>query len=456
MHKVSTMQMALISVFVVGALSGCAGGLEIPGLGAKKDPGSRSVGQPTAKTGVGTVTARSDTSAQSVREIGKPKPGIANREGTTTAHANRLGSIIQIASADTTNAGLYHRSYERSAADSPSGDRPPTGWIKTTASTGTTLGVPDRSLGTDGGDRGKWWEAMQASQRLDAERSRIARAQIAQGTAKPSGQSGATDLASANKEFNNPLTAATLFIIENDTVFLGGDLADGTKVTNITVIEPVIPVPLGNTGWALINRPILPIAFSAPIPVAGSGGGAAEGGTFSFDDHDGLGDFTFFSMLAPPTKGNFKFGFGPTFQFPTATKDELGSGKYSVGPAAVALYATSKFTVGLFSQSWFSFAGDDDRADVAKSTFQYFAFYNFTPQWGIGTGPIISVNWEAEDGDKLALPVGLGVTHTFRLGKFPARLLLEAQYYAVQRDSFGPEWNIRLAFGLFLPKLFGN
>ena len=302
MHKVSTMQMALISVFVVGALSGCAGGLEIPGLGAKKDPGSRSVGQPTAKTGVGTVTARSDTSAQSVREIGKPKPGIANHEGTTTAHANRLGSIIQIASADTTNAGLYHRSYERSAADSPSGDRPPTGWIKTTASTGTTLGVPDRSLGTDGGDRGKWWEAMQASQRLDAERSRIARAQIAQGTAKPSGQSGATDLASANKEFNNPLTAATLFITENDTVFLGGDLADGTKVTNITVIEPVIPVPLGNTGWALINRPILPIAFSAPIPVAGSGGGAAEGGTFSFDDHDGLGDFTFFSMLAPPRR----------------------------------------------------------------------------------------------------------------------------------------------------------
>ncbi len=286
--------------------------------------------------------------------------------------------------------------------------------------------------------------------------SRRIPSQLAQDTGKKSARSGAVDLASANKEFNNPLTSATLFITENDTLLLDGDLSDGTKVVNITVLEPIIPISIGDTGWALVNRPILPIAFSAPIPVAGSGGSGAEGGSISFDDHDGLGDFTFFSLLAPPTKGNFKYGFGPTFQFPTATQDELGSEKYSVGPAAVALYGTSKFTIGGLTQSWFSFAGDDKRDSVAKSTFQYFVFYNFTPQWGIGTAPIISVNWDAKGGDKVALPVGLGVTHTFRLGKTPSRLLLEGQYYAVQRDSFGPEWNFRLALGIFLPKLFGK
>ena len=88
---------------------------------------------------------------------------------------------------------------------------------------------------------------------------------------------------------------------------------------------------------------------------------------------------------------------------------------------------------------------------------QYFGFYNFTPEWGIGTAPIVSVNWDAQKGgDKLAFPVGAGVTRTFRLGKLPARLLLEGQYYAVQRDSFGPEWNFRVALGIFLPKLFGK
>ena len=187
--------------------------------------------------------------------------------------------------------------------------------------------------------------------------------------------------------------------------------------------------------------------------MAGSGGGAAEGGTLSFEDNDGLGDFTFFSLLAPSVKGNFKYGFGPTFQFPTATKDELGSGKYSVGPAAVGLYSSKTFTLGMLTQTWLSFA---DRDNVAKSTFQYFGFYNFSPEWGIGTAPIISVNWDAKGGDKVALPVGVGVTRTFRLGKLPARVLLEGQYYAVQRRSFGPEWNFRIALGIFLPKLFGK
>ena len=111
----------------------------------------------------------------------------------------------------------------------------------------------------------------------------------------------------------------------------------------------------------------------------------------------------------------------------------------------------------MLTQSFFSYAGDDKRDNVAKSTFQYFAFYNFTPQWGIGTAPIISVNWDAEDNDdKLAFPVGIGVTHTFKLGQIPARMLLEGQYYAIQRDSFGPEWNFRIAFAMFLPKLFGK
>ena len=45
----------------------------------------------------------------------------------------------------------------------------------------------------------------------------------------------------------------------------------------------------------------------------------------------------------------------------------------------------------------------------------------------------------ADDDDKVAFPVGLGVTHTFKIGKFPARLLLEGQYYVIRRDSYGPE-----------------
>lgn len=264
--------------------------------------------------------------------------------------------------------------------------------------------------------------------------------------------SGDEELANANQQFANPLTQATMVITENDTLGLRGDLVDGTEVTNITVFEPIIPYTFDN-GWALINRPILPFAIDAPIPVAGSGGSAAEGGV-NFEDKTGLGDFTFFSMIAPPTDTAFKWGVGPVFRFPTSTKDELGSGKYTVGPAAVALYSSKNFTIGGLTQSFFSVGGDDDRDSVATSTFQYFAFYNFTPQWGVGMAPIISVNWDADGGDKVSLPVGLGVTRTFRIGDVPARLLTEGQYYAVDRDSFGPRWNARVALALMLPPLF--
>ena len=191
-----------------------------------------------------------------------------------------------------------------------------------------------------------------------------------------------------------------------------------------------------------------------PIPVAGTSGLAAEGGGVSFEDTTGLGDITFFSFLAPPTEGNFKYGAGPVVRFPTATDDDLGGGKLTVGPGGVALYSTADYTLGLLNLNYFSVAGESGES-VSTSTLQYFAFYNFTPEWGIGTAPIISYNWVADDDDdKLALPVGLGVTHTFKAGDFPARLLLEGQHYVVQRDSFGPEWNVRLAFGLFLPSLF--
>jgi hypothetical protein len=271
------------------------------------------------------------------------------------------------------------------------------------------------------------------------------------------GGGGGVDLASANQAFANPLAQATLAIIENDTVTLGGDLSDGNRRTNVTVFEPLIPVPLGNSGWSLVNRPILPIGFGADVPVAGGGGGPTTGvGSPQFDGKNGLGDFTIFSLLTP-TKGDspIKWGIGPIFRFPTATDDQLGAEKFSLGPAAVALYSSKNFTIGALNQNLFSVAGDGDRDDVRVSTLQYFAFYNFTPEWGIGTAPIISVDWdEAGNADGYAVPVGLGVTRTFRIGEIPSRMLVEAQRYVVQKESFGPEWNFRVALAMFFPLLF--
>lgn len=293
---------------------------------------------------------------------------------------------------------------------------------------------------------------------IDQERFRAL--ELAQAEPAGDGQAGegrTVDLEEANQAFANPLAQATLAIVETNTIFLDGDITDDTEITNVTILDPLIPVSLGDTGWSLVNRPILPIAFGADVPVTSQGGavGAASGG-IPFDNENGIGDFTFLSLLAPKTVDSaFKWGVGPVFRFPTATDDSLGAEKFSIGPAAVGLYSTKNLTLGVLNQNLFSVAGEGSRDDVAVSTFQYFAFYNFTPEWGIGTAPIISIDWEADDSDdKYLVPVGLGIARSFKIGDVPMRVLVEGQYYAVQRDTFGPEWNVRVALGMFFPPLF--
>ena len=51
---------------------------------------------------------------------------------------------------------------------------------------------------------------------------------------------------------------------------------------------------------------------------------------------------------------------GPTMTFPTASDKQLGAGKYSAGPAAVALTMQGPWVVGALANNQWSFAGWGD------------------------------------------------------------------------------------------------
>ena len=138
---------------------------------------------------------------------------------------------------------------------------------------------------------------------------------------------------------------------------------------------------------------------------------------------------------------------------PTATNNDLGSEKWSAGPAAIALYSSPKLTYGALAQQWWSFAGDSDREDVSLMNLQYFLSYQFNDHWGFITAPTIVADWKADSDNKWSVPVSAGVAYSFKMGRIPGRVLLEPQYYAVQKDDFGPRWNVRLGFAMVLPKL---
>ena len=74
---------------------------------------------------------------------------------------------------------------------------------------------------------------------------------------------------------------------------------------------------------------------------------------------------------------------------PTNTND-LGTDKWSAGPAAVVLTMPGNWVLGALAQNLWSFAGSDSAKDVNKLTFQYFINYNLSGGWYLTSTPIIT------------------------------------------------------------------
>jgi hypothetical protein len=77
------------------------------------------------------------------------------------------------------------------------------------------------------------------------------------------------------------------------------------------------------------------------------------------------------------------WGLGPVFQFPTATDDELGTGKWSAGPTFVVFFDDRPLhvTTGFLINNLWSYAGDEDRSNVNAMTLQ--PFLNYNPAQGV-------------------------------------------------------------------------
>ncbi|SEM45660.1 hypothetical protein SAMN04487857_10287 [Pseudomonas sp. ok272] len=66
--------------------------------------------------------------------------------------------------------------------------------------------------------------------------------------------------------------------------------------------------------------------------------------------------------------------------------------------------------------------------------------------------PNVTVNWKAEDGNKVTFPIGLGAGRLFNFGKLPVRISGELQYSAIHPDDLiSSRWNVRLSFIPVIP-----
>ena len=244
----------------------------------------------------------------------------------------------------------------------------------------------------------------------------------------------ADDQAALAQAAQNPVANMISLPLQNNTNF---GVGPGDDTQNILNIQPVIPVSLSE-NWNLITRTIAPVIYQPEI-VPGTG------------SEFGLGDINATLFFSPAKPGKLIWGLGPAFSFPTATDDVLGTDKWSAGPSAVALTINGPWVIGGLASNLWSYAGDDDRADVNQFLFQYFINYNMADGWYLSSAPIITANWEADSGNQWTIPFGGGVGKIFKIGKQAMNAQMQA-FYNVEKPDGGADWSLRLQLQFLFPK----
>ena len=260
------------------------------------------------------------------------------------------------------------------------------------------------------------------------------------------------EMAAMAEKMNNPLGNLWMISMQYDIGQWEGDIVRaGDRKTNSTFyLQPVLPFRL-TEEWSVIARPTFLISsITAPSGFdVIEGEGEPQFVPGSFDRETGLGDTILPLWFSARTKPPFVIGAGPTFMFPTASDDILGTGKWSAGPSALALYLGDEFIVGGIMQHWWDYASKSGRRDQVNLTnFQFIYRYRVTPTTNIGGTPNIIYNW---DTDEATIPLGIGADTIVKIGPLPMKIGAEFQYFPAQPDLYGPEWQIRFVFVPIIP-----
>jgi len=243
-------------------------------------------------------------------------------------------------------------------------------------------------------------------------------------------QQSGTDAETLSKEAANPLADLISLPLQNNTNF---GLGPYDRTNNILNIQPVVPF----AGGRIITRTIAPVVW---IPDFN-----ADSGLYTW----GLSDILFTAFYTPPSEG-LVWGAGAAFEMPTGGS-KRGSQKWSLGPSAVALYQPGPWTLGVLANNVWSFAGKSERKDINKGLINLFLAYQLGGGWYVNSVPIITVDWEASQGQKWMVPLGVGGGKVTFVGKLPINLQVGA-YANVVKPDFGPDWQLRVQFQMFLPK----
>ncbi|WNJ20310.1 hypothetical protein [Pontibacter sp. G13] len=179
---------------------------------------------------------------------------------------------------------------------------------------------------------------------------------------------------------------------------------------------------MANTLWFRFAMPTGPVLWRVSAPLETR---FINNPTTNFSA-SGLGDIDLFGAYLVKSEPTFTFGIGPSIAFNTGTTDGIGSGRNSLGLAAV-IYAVPipQIQIGGLIIWRTDIGGDDTREKVNFIAIQPFYF------WQLGKGvyfrgaPIIPI--DLENGGNYSVPLGIGVGKVAKIEGIVFNFFMEAE-----------------------------
>ena len=222
-----------------------------------------------------------------------------------------------------------------------------------------------------------------------------------------------------SQQVNNPTAPLTQIQLRD---VLTSNVPGYNGSANLFQIVPVMPIPRNSL---LGFDQLMKITFQVPSTPNPNG-------------ETGFGDIDLFDLYTMSETWG-RWGAGLSFVFPTASSENLGAGKWQIGPAVALMYiGIPNLVFGAVLQNPISFAGNSSRADVNILTITPTITWTFEDGWFAGYCDFDwSFDWE--NNGQATIPLGLQAGKVISLNKLPISLSIESCWLVAHPNNL-PEW----------------
>jgi hypothetical protein len=228
---------------------------------------------------------------------------------------------------------------------------------------------------------------------------------------------------------NNPLTPSVAINLQDAYTAKYYGLGDADA--NALLVRGALPHKL--FGMPQLARLTLPIVTTPDLPPLGR--------------KTGFGDFNIFDTFIFKS-GGVEYGIGPQLTIPTASRDEMGTGKWQAGLAALAIAPQKWGLIGGLLTWQHSFAGDGDRPTQNNAQLQPFFIYNLPGGWYLRSTAVWQFDFAR---DTHYIPIGAGGGLVWKSGGTTFNTFVEPQW-TVSHDGDGlPKFQVFFGLNLQFP-----